>query len=134
MIPEELEKLIIRHKSEGHLPFFVNCTTGTTVYGAFDPVNPIADICERHNIWLHIDVRILYKIILWNNYIAQLIGKTFCNSLIVILIPSFHTFLIQAAWGGGLLMSRKYRQLRFEGIERYLNTDIHLAHYPNWYW
>ncbi len=24
MIPEELEKLIIRHKSEGHLPFFVN--------------------------------------------------------------------------------------------------------------
>ena len=56
MIPEELEKLIIRHKSEGHLPFFVNCTTGTTVYGAFDPINPIADICERHHIWLHIDV------------------------------------------------------------------------------
>ena len=24
MIPEELEKLIIRHKSKGHLPFFVN--------------------------------------------------------------------------------------------------------------
>ena len=56
MIPEELEKLIVRHKSEGHLPFFVNCTTGTTVYGAFDPINPIADICERHHIWLHIDV------------------------------------------------------------------------------
>ena len=56
MIPEELEKLILRHKSEGHLPFFVNCTTGTTVYGAFDPINPIADICEKHHIWLHIDV------------------------------------------------------------------------------
>ena len=56
MIPEELEKLIIRHKSEGHLPFFVNCTTGTTVYGAFDPINPIADLCEKYHIWLHIDV------------------------------------------------------------------------------
>ena len=56
MIPEELEKLIIRHKSEGHLPFFVNCTTGTTVYGAFDPIEPIADICEKYGIWLHIDV------------------------------------------------------------------------------
>merc|ERR1719295_217417 len=78
MIPEELEKLIIRHKSEGHLPFFVNCTTGTTVYGAFDPINPIADICERHHIWLHID----------------------------------------AAWGGGLLMSKKFKPLRFAGIER----------------
>ena len=56
MIPEELEKLIIRHKSEGHLPFFVNCTTGTTVYGAYDPIEPIADICEKYGIWLHIDV------------------------------------------------------------------------------
>ena len=56
MIPEELEKLIIRHKSEEHLPFFVNCTTGTTVYGAYDPIEPIADICEKYGIWLHIDV------------------------------------------------------------------------------
>jgi len=56
MIPAELEKLIVRHKTEGHLPFFVNCTTGTTVYGAFDPINAIADICEKYHIWLHIDV------------------------------------------------------------------------------
>ena len=59
MIPEELEKLIIRHKSEGHLPFFVNCTTGTTVYGAFDPIHAIADICDKYHIWLHIDVSII---------------------------------------------------------------------------
>jgi len=78
MIPEELEKLIVRHKSEGHLPFFVNCTTGTTVYGAFDPIEPIADICEKYGIWLHID----------------------------------------AAWGGGLLMSSRYRNAQFKGIER----------------
>ena len=61
MIPEELEKLIIRHKKEGHLPFFVNCTTGTTVYGAFDPIEPIADICEKYGIWLHIDVSLILK-------------------------------------------------------------------------
>ena len=57
MIPEEFEKLVVRHKGEGHLPFFVNCTTGSTVYGAFDPINAIADICEKYGIWLHIDVR-----------------------------------------------------------------------------
>ena len=62
MIPEELEKLIIRHKSEGHLPFFVNCTTGTTVFGAFDPIEPIADICEKYGIWLHIDVSYLFRL------------------------------------------------------------------------
>ena len=42
MIPAELEKMILRDKKEGHLPFFVNCTTGTTVYGAYDPIEEIA--------------------------------------------------------------------------------------------
>ena len=75
MIPEELEKLIIRHKSEGHLPFFVNCTTGTTVYGAFDPINPIADLCEKYHIWLHIDVSrssILCSFSIYHNTISLL--------------------------------------------------------------
>ena len=35
---------------------FVNATAGSTVYGAFDPINEIADICEKYNMWLHVDV------------------------------------------------------------------------------
>ena len=49
MIPEELEKLVIKHKEEGHLPFFVNCTTGTTVYGAYDPISEIAGESHCHH-------------------------------------------------------------------------------------
>ncbi|CAB1317193.1 unnamed protein product [Coregonus sp. 'balchen'] len=30
-------------------------TPGSTVYGAFDPINEIADICEKYNMWLHVD-------------------------------------------------------------------------------
>ena len=48
MIPAELEKLVIKHKEEGHLPFFVNCTTGTTVYGAYDPISEIAGGSHHH--------------------------------------------------------------------------------------
>uniref|UniRef100_A0A674P5Y8 Glutamate decarboxylase 1 n=1 Tax=Takifugu rubripes TaxID=31033 RepID=A0A674P5Y8_TAKRU len=40
---------------QGYVPMYVNATAGTTVYGAFDPINEIADICEKHNMWLHVD-------------------------------------------------------------------------------
>lgn len=43
---------------QGFVPMFVNATAGSTVYGAFDPINEIADICEKYNIWLHVDVRL----------------------------------------------------------------------------
>ena len=37
MIPERLEELVIKHKKEGHLPFFVNCTTGILFIQSFPP-------------------------------------------------------------------------------------------------
>lgn len=43
---------------QGYVPLFVNATAGSTVYGAFDPINEIADICEKYNLWLHVDVSI----------------------------------------------------------------------------
>jgi len=60
MIPAELERLVKEAISKGKHPFFVNCTSGTTVFGAFDPINEIADICDRYKMWLHIDVSTAY--------------------------------------------------------------------------
>ncbi|NXK46945.1 GADL1 decarboxylase, partial [Chauna torquata] len=56
MIPEELEKQVQRARKEGSAPFLVCATAGTTVLGAFDPLDEIADICEKHGLWLHVDV------------------------------------------------------------------------------
>ncbi|KAL3312026.1 glutamate decarboxylase gad1, partial [Cichlidogyrus casuarinus] len=55
MLPEEFEKEVIKAKNEKSVPFFVSACAGTTVLGAFDPIDKIADICRRYNIWLHID-------------------------------------------------------------------------------
>lgn len=43
---------------QGYVPLYVNATAGTTVYGAFDPIQEIADICEKYNLWLHVDVSV----------------------------------------------------------------------------
>ncbi|XP_040901007.1 acidic amino acid decarboxylase GADL1-like isoform X2 [Toxotes jaculatrix] len=55
MIPSALEEQIKTAESEGAVPFMVNATAGTTVLGAFDPIEEIADICEKYNLWLHVD-------------------------------------------------------------------------------
>jgi glutamate/tyrosine decarboxylase-like PLP-dependent enzyme len=39
----------------GEVPFAVIATAGTTVTSAFDDLGAIADICERHGLWLHVD-------------------------------------------------------------------------------
>ncbi|XP_058874745.1 glutamate decarboxylase 1-like isoform X4 [Acipenser ruthenus] len=78
MIPSELElKIMETEMKQGFVPFYVNATAGTTVYGAIDPLSEIADICEKYKLWMHVD----------------------------------------AAWGGGLLMSRKH-SVKLSGIER----------------
>jgi glutamate decarboxylase len=55
MIPEELDAKITEAKANGFLPFFVSTTSGTTVLGAFDPLDAIADVCEKHGVWMHVD-------------------------------------------------------------------------------
>ncbi|KAF2838585.1 glutamate decarboxylase-like protein 1 [Patellaria atrata CBS 101060] len=51
----QLETLVLSSQEKGETPFYVNATAGTTVLGSFDPIDAIADICHRHNLWLHID-------------------------------------------------------------------------------
>ncbi|KAB0396848.1 hypothetical protein E2I00_016268 [Balaenoptera physalus] len=55
MIPEDLERQIGLAEAEGAVPFLVSATSGTTVLGAFDPLEAVADVCQRHGLWLHVD-------------------------------------------------------------------------------
>lgn len=55
MIPEKLEEQIIKDLQDGFVPTYVNSTAGTTVLGAFDPIEKIADITDKYDLWLHVD-------------------------------------------------------------------------------
>lgn len=50
-----LTEMIEKDVVEGFIPIMVNCTAGTTVLGAFDDIRAAKKVCEKHNIWLHVD-------------------------------------------------------------------------------
>ncbi|HST52569.1 MAG TPA: pyridoxal-dependent decarboxylase [Pyrinomonadaceae bacterium] len=50
-----LAHLIEEDRRAGALPFCVVATVGTTSTTSVDPVSAIADVCERENLWLHVD-------------------------------------------------------------------------------
>lgn len=55
MIPEKLAEAIEDDIDEGYLPICVIPTVGTTSTSSVDPVDAVADICEKFGIWLHVD-------------------------------------------------------------------------------
>ncbi|QIE60440.1 aminotransferase class V-fold PLP-dependent enzyme [Rasiella rasia] len=55
MNPHVLVQRIEKDLENGLHPFFVNATAGTTVLGAFDPIEPLSEICQNYGLWLHVD-------------------------------------------------------------------------------
>lgn len=55
MLTCDLEEKILETLGLGHVPLLVCGTAGTTVKGAFDPLDRIAEICRKYNIWFHVD-------------------------------------------------------------------------------
>lgn len=77
MDPDNLDRVLTRLSGEGRQIMAVSACACGTPTGAFDPLEAIATVCERHQVWLHVD----------------------------------------AAHGGGLMMSRKHRA-KLAGIDR----------------
>jgi Glutamate decarboxylase and related PLP-dependent proteins len=55
MEPAALEKAVVADLRAGYLPIACVATVGTTSTTSIDPVPAIAEICQRHKIWLHVD-------------------------------------------------------------------------------
>lgn len=55
MIPEKLAEAIEADLAAGYRPICVIPTVGTTSTSSVDPIDEIADVCEKYAVWLHVD-------------------------------------------------------------------------------
>lgn len=55
MLPEALEREVESAIAAGLKPLFLCATSSTTVAGAFDRIDQLAKVAERHGMWLHVD-------------------------------------------------------------------------------
>jgi aromatic-L-amino-acid decarboxylase len=70
--PAELERMIVRDIEAGAVPVAVVASAGTVNTGAIDLLDAIADVCQRHGVWLHVDAAYGGPAILANSYRASL--------------------------------------------------------------
>lgn len=86
---------------QGALPFPISCTSGTMVQATFDQLDTIADMCEKHKLWMHVDV---------SHPMCK--TKPICWPALVLWSPGFVNkniakMCIQAAWGGSVFFSKQ---------------------------
>lgn len=111
MIPSELEKCIQEAIAQGitvlhclqsmlgKKPFFINATAGTTVLGAFDPIEEISVIAKKYNCWLHVDASWGGSLLVSNKHKHKLQGIDKANTVTwnphkALRMPHQTTFLL----------------------------------------
>ena len=55
LVPEEVAQAIDADRAAGIAPVAVVATAGTTLTGAVDPIEALADVCSAREVWLHVD-------------------------------------------------------------------------------
>ena len=128
---DALRSAIEADKAAGHLPICVIASAGTVNTGAIDDLHAIADICEQHDMWFHIDGAIGSIAMLSEIVKPQLSGIERSDSVALDLHKWMH---IPFEAGCVLVRDRKQHRDSFVVSAAYLmENDRGLASGKNWY-
>jgi aromatic-L-amino-acid/L-tryptophan decarboxylase len=120
MRPSALAAQIKQDRLEGRIPVAVIASAGTVNTGAIDPLHEIADICQQHDVWLHVDGAYGGPAILSEKYESALAPMRLADS--IALDP--HKWLsVPVEAGLVLIRDADAQRATFSLVPPYLRTD-----------
>jgi glutamate/tyrosine decarboxylase-like PLP-dependent enzyme len=83
MRPAELERMIREDLQHGAIPVVVAASAGTASTGTIDPLAEIRDVCQRQNVWFHVDAAYGGPSVLSSRYRDDLSALRDADSLVL---------------------------------------------------
>lgn len=120
MDPVALAHAVAEDRRAGNHPFAVVATAGTTSTTSVDPIEAVAEVCERERLWLHVDAAYAGSAAICPEVRALMPGLERADS--IVLNP--HKWLFVPV-DCSVLLTRGYDELReaFSLVAEYLRTD-----------
>ncbi|HEX5575510.1 MAG TPA: pyridoxal-dependent decarboxylase [Gemmatimonadales bacterium] len=120
MDPRALDSMIVGDLEAGRVPLAVIASAGTVNTGVIDPLASVADVCSRHDVWLHVDGAYGGPAILTEEYAPELAPIRHADS--VALDP--HKWLYVPV-DAGVVLVRDAAVMRdaYSLVPPYLRTD-----------
>jgi glutamate/tyrosine decarboxylase-like PLP-dependent enzyme len=121
---DALDLALVEDRARGVRPIAVVATAGSTNTGAIDDLAAIADVCRRHDVWMHVDAAYGGPAILSADYARELRAVSRADS--IALDPHKWLFVPVEA---GLVLVRDADAMRsaFSLVPPYLRTDGNAA-------
>jgi len=131
MRPNLLEKAIATDISAGYRPVCVVAALGTTGSTAIDPLQQIAEICSKYQVWLHVDAAMAGSALILPEYRWMLKGIEQADSLVF----NPHKWLFTNFDCSAYFVRDSETLINtFKLVPEYLKTQIpeHVNDYSNW--
>lgn len=117
MNPQQLEHEIKTALEEGLIPIAVVATAGTTDFGSIDPLPEISAICQKYNLWMHVDAAYGCGCLLSQSLAKKLNGIEQADSVTV----DYHKSFFQAVSCGSFLVKDSSKLATVTHHAEYLN-------------